>query len=193
MTTPEEALRQQVEGLPEGLRRHVERTVEEALRLAAIHGLDEERVRLAALGHDLVRALLSEEVLRLAEELGLDPDGVERAAPVLLHGPVAARLLATRFAVDDPEVLDAVRYHTTARAGMSDLEKVVFLADKTEPAEVAAHPEWREVRELATRDLDAALLKALDLYLERALREGWPLHPDVVAARNHYLLHQEQP
>jgi len=187
MSTPEDALREYNNGLPDGLRRHIERMVEEALRLAAAHGLDEARVRLAVLGHDLVRAMAPEELLRLADEIGLKLSDVERAEPMLLHGVIAARLLPERFGVADPEILDAVRYHTTGRAGMSALEKVVYIADKTEPGGLKWFPEWSEVRELADRDLDAALLRGLDLSIERALRERWLLHPDTVAARNHLL------
>ena len=187
MATLEEALREDLRRLPEGLRRHVERAADEADRLAALHGVDAAKVRTAVLGHDLVRALPPDELLSLAEKIGLEPNDAERAAPVLLHGAIAARLLAERFAVDDPEVLAAVRYHTTGRAGMSAVEKAVFLADKTEPEELAYYPEWREVHDLAQRDLDAAMLKALDLYLERARREAWTVHPDVTAARDDLL------
>lgn len=187
MSTLEEALREDLRRLPEGLQNHIERAVDEADRLATLHGVDAAKVRTAVLGHDLVRALPPDELLSLAEKIGLEPNEAERAAPVLLHGAIAARLLAERFGVDDPEVLSAVRYHTTGRAGMSAVEKAVFLADKTEPEELAYYPEWREVHELAQRDLDAAMLKALELYLERARREGWTLHPDVLAARDDLL------
>lgn len=186
MSKGEEALRREVERLPEGLRRHVERVLDEALRLAARHGVDAEKVRLAVLGHDIMRVTPPGELLRLAAEMGMEPNAAERAAPVLLHGAVAARLMSERLSMDDAEVLDAVRYHTTGRAGMSDVEKVVFLADKTEPDELAHYPEWREVHELAQTDLDAAMRRALELYLERARREGWTVHPDVVAARDHH-------
>jgi predicted HD superfamily hydrolase involved in NAD metabolism len=187
VSTLEEALRDDLRRLPEGLRLHIERAASEADRLAALHGVDAAKVRTAVLGHDLVRAFPPDELLSVAEKIGLKPNEAERAAPVLLHGPVAARLLSERFAVDDPEVLAAVRHHTTGRAGMSAVEKVVFLADKTEPDELAYYPEWREVHELAQRDLDAAMLKALELYLERARREAWTVHPDVTAAHDDLL------
>jgi predicted HD superfamily hydrolase involved in NAD metabolism len=161
--------------------------LDEALRLATRHGVEASKVRPAALGHDLLRVTPREDLLRLAGEAGIEPNEAERAEPLLLHGPVAAWLLRERFGVVDAEVLDAVRYHTTGRAGTSDLEKVVFLADKTEPDELAHYPQWREVHDLAQDDLDAAMLRALDLYLERARREGWTVHPDVVAARGYFL------
>jgi predicted HD superfamily hydrolase involved in NAD metabolism len=183
----EEALRRELERLPEEVRAHTERVLDEALRLAARHGVDASKVGLAVLGHDLMRVTPREELLRMAGEMGHEPNEAERAEPLLLHGRVAAALLRERSGVDDTEVLDAVRYHTTGRAGMSDVEKVVFLADKTEPDELSHYPQWREVHDLAQDDLDAAMLRALELYLERAHREGWTVHPDVVAAREYFL------
>jgi len=186
VTLAEKELRRELDLLPDGLRAHVERVLDEATRLAARHGVDESKVRLAVLAHDLLRVTPREELLRLAAERGIEPNEAERAEPILLHGPIAASLLRERFGIDDAEVLNAVRYHTTGRAGMSDVEKVVFLADKTEPDEIVHYPQWREVRDLAQHNLDAAMLRALELYLERARQESWTVHPDVLAARAHF-------
>jgi predicted HD superfamily hydrolase involved in NAD metabolism len=187
-----ESLRAHVDALPGGLRRHIEAVVSEARRLARLHGVDEERAVMAAWSHDIARAMDPEELLRLARELGLDPNEVEEAAPILLHGPVAARLLASRYGIDDDEVLASARWHSTGRAGMSALEKVLFLADKVEPGKVAARPDLEDVRRLAETDLDGAVLRYLDLQLVEAVRQGWPLHPDAVAARNELLLAQQR-
>jgi predicted HD superfamily hydrolase involved in NAD metabolism len=189
--TGQESLREQIEGLPGGLRRHIEAVAAEARRLARLHGVDEERAALAAWSHDIVRATDPAELLRLARELGLNPNEVEKAAPILLHGPVAARLLASRYGVEDEEVLAVARWHSTGRAGMSALEKVLFLADKVEPGKAAGRPELEEIRRLAETDLDGAVLRYLDLQLLEAVRQGWPLHPDAVAARNELILSRQ--
>jgi predicted HD superfamily hydrolase involved in NAD metabolism len=183
-----DSLREYIQGLPGGLRRHIEAVAAEARRLARQHGVDEERAALAAWTHDIVRATDPGELLQLARELGLNPNEVEEAAPILLHGPAAARLLASRYGVEDEELLAVARWHSTGRAGMSPLEKVLFLADKVEPGKAAGRPELEEVRRLAETDLDGALLRYLDLQLLEAVRHGWPLHPDAVAARNELLL-----
>jgi len=190
--TGQESLRAHINGLPGGLRRHIEAAVVEARRLARLHGVDEDRAMTAARTHDIARAMRPGELLRLARELGLNPNEVEQAAPILLHGPVAARLLASRYGVEDEEVLASARYHSTGRASMSALEKVLFLADKVEPGKVAARPDLEEVRRLAETDLDGAVLRYLDLQLLEAVRQGWPLHPDAVAARNELLLAQQK-
>ena len=187
-----EPLREHIEELPGGLRRHIKAVAAEARRLARLHSVDEDRAMMAALTHDIARATHPKELLRLARELGLNPNEVEEAAPILLHGPVAARLLASRYGIEDEEVLAVARWHSTGRAGMSALEKVVFLADKVEPGKVAGQPDLEEVRRLAETDLDGAILRYLDLQLLEAVRQGWPLHPDAVAARNELLLAQER-
>jgi predicted HD superfamily hydrolase involved in NAD metabolism len=186
-----ESLRAHIQGLPGGLRRHIAAVAAEARRLARLHGVDEDRAMMAALTHDIARAMEPEEILRLARELGLNPNEVEEAAPILLHGPVAARLLASRYGVEDEEVLASARWHSMGRAGMSAVEKVLFLADKVEPGKAAGRPDLEEVRRLAETDLDGAVLRYLDLQLVEAVRQGWSLHPDAVAARNELILSRQ--
>ena len=182
-------LREAVEALPPSLREHVLRVEIEAVRLASLHRVDEDRARIAALGHDLVRHKRGPELLELAARYELSPDEVERAAPILVHGPVAARMLDRDYALDDSDIFAAIDCHTTARAGMSALEKVLFIADKIEPGKLEHWPACEEVRDLAKHDLDRALLRFLDLHFEQALGRGWLLHRRSLEARNEVLLH----
>jgi predicted HD superfamily hydrolase involved in NAD metabolism len=183
MTTLEERLREAVAALPDGLREHIRRVEDEAVRLAALHAVDEERARLAALGHDLVRHKDGAALLQLAAEYDLTPDEIERASPILVHGPVAAAMLTRDYGVDDAELIAGVDCHTTARAGMTALEKVLFVADKIEPHKLAREAALAEVRVLAESDLDAAVLRYLDYYLDEAVRRGWEVHPRSVEVR----------
>jgi len=190
---PSSELLAAVAGLPRGLAEHIEGVVAEARRLALLHGVDEERAVLAAWGHDIARALSPAELLAEARRLGLAVDPVEEEAPILLHGPIAAVILGRDYAIDDIEVLAAAQYHTTGRAGMSTLEKVVFVADKVEPGKVQSTPALARVKQLADGHLDAAILEYLSQPLLAASRRGWPLHPQTVAARNHLLLSKRPP
>jgi predicted HD superfamily hydrolase involved in NAD metabolism len=193
MQAQTEALREAIGRLPRGLAQHVERVAAEADRLAAgFKELGREQVELAAWGHDIARALSLRELLARARRFDLEVSSVEEEAPILLHGPVGAEILRQEYGIDDPEVLAAARFHSTGRAGMSLLEKVIFVADKIEPGKVRAKPALARVRELADRDLDAAILEYLDQMLETARQEGWPLHPQAVAARNELLLARGQ-
>ena len=184
-----EALKAAIGRLPRGLAEHVERVVAEADRLAAgLKELDREQVELAAWGHDIARALSRRELLARARGFGLEVSPVEEEAPILLHGPVGAEILRREHGIDDPEVLAAARFHSTGRAGMSLVEKVIFVADKIEPGKVGAKPALARVRGLADRDLDAAILEYLDQMLMVASEENWSLHPQAIAARNERLL-----
>ena len=180
-------LRGAVERLPPGLRDHVFRVEEESARLASRHGVDVDLARLTALGHDLARGVPDDQLIALAIEHGLVPDDVERAEPILIHGPIATRILAKEYGIADEAILAGVAAHTTARSGMAPIEKVLFLADKIEVDKVKRRPAWVEVRDLAPNDLDAALRRFLDLHLAEALKRGWQIHPRTIAARNELL------
>lgn len=173
--------------LPTGLRDHIGRVVTEARRLAHRYAVDEDRAVIAVLGHDLYRAHQPSDLLNAAQVAGFSMRDEERSQPILLHGPLAARLMADRYGVTDDDALAAARFHTTARAGMSLLEKIIFVADKIEPQKARQEPALAEAREAAPQDLDAAIRIILDHQLARAIERRWPLHPDTVDARNELL------
>ena len=183
----ESKLRNAIEGLPEGLRNHILRVEAESLGLAAVHGVDEQRVVVSVLGHDLVRHLKGPDLLAMASGYGLTPDSIEVASPILVHGPVAACILSHDYGFDDAEILAGIDCHTTARAGMTALEQVLFVADKVEPHKLAREAELGEVKSLAADDLRAGVLRYLDLNLEKSIRRGWQVHPRSLEARNELL------
>jgi len=168
---------------------HTYRVVEAARRLGQIYGADADQVATAALLHDYAKPMKPAQLLAAAERLGLPVDPVERSQPHLLHGPVAAGLLAEQGLVTDPDVLKAIAGHTTGRAGMSLLEKIIFLADYVEPGR--SFPGVDAIRAEAERDLDLALLHALDNSLVYVMQRGWLIHPASVHARN-WLLQERQ-
>jgi predicted HD superfamily hydrolase involved in NAD metabolism len=185
-------LRAAVGQLPEGLREHIARVEVEASRLAALHGLDQQRMKVAVLGHDLARAGPDERLLELARSYGVEAGGVELSQPILLHGPVAARMLRRDFGLTDSEVLRAVEIHTTSAPGMSTLQKVLFVADKIEPDKVARKPALAEVAALAETDIDAAMLRFLDLYFIEAAEKGWQVQIETTVARNRLLANRQR-
>lgn len=193
MNDVEELLRASLLKVPSGLAEHVMRVVAEARHLAEVHRIDRDAVTIAALGHDLLRAHSDERLLRIADEQGYPADPVDRMEPILLHGPLAVPILREQYKVIDADVLGAIAYHTTAHAGMTPLQKLIFVADKIEPHKRDRAPaQIDRVIELAQTDLNAAMLAYLDHHVLYALESGWPLHPHTVAARNE-LLAQRRP
>lgn len=173
---------------PEGLRRHVERVEAEALDLAARWDADPLRASLAAWGHDLFRSFDGPEQLRLAREAGAPIGPEEEAEPVLLHGPTAAIVLRERFGIADAEALAAVRDHTLGGAEMPLLAKIILIADKVEERKRHRTPVMREIRRLAQRDLDLALLCWADWKWVEERTHGWNSHPRHWAARVRWVL-----
>jgi predicted HD superfamily hydrolase involved in NAD metabolism len=180
-------VRKELESRPPGLVRHIERVVAEAASLATYWSADPERCALAAWGHDLFRALSADEQLRMAAEVGLDINDADRAAPVVLHGPTAAVVLRERLAIRDEEVLSAVRDHTLGRAEMPMIAKIILLADKFEPNKRSKRPVMKEIRRLARRDIDLALMCWSDWNWVDQAEHGWGTHPQHWLAREHWL------
>ncbi len=142
-----------------------------SLHLAHVHVINPEKACIAALLHDCGKCLPKNEMTEYASLAG-DPAllGLE-----LAHGPAGAWLAKTRFGIDDADILRAIHYHTTGCAGMSELDKIIFIADKVEPARTYDHLD--EIRRLAETDLDASLrlcLGEIDLFLKR---ESLTPHP----------------
>lgn len=166
---------------------HVYRVIDTARELATRFGAPVAQAEEAALMHDYCRQMPGREQLAAARQRNLIIDPVEEAQPQLLHGPLAATLLAEAGVVTDEVVLGAIRWHTTGRANMTLLDKVIWVADYTEPGR--QFPGVEPVREAARHDLDRALLLALDQTIAFVLQRGWMLHPYTVYARN-WLLSQ---
>lgn len=154
---------------------HTLRVADTAADLARVHGLDGGRARLSALIHDAARETGPEEFLRLAEVWDLPVGEPERQSPKLLHGPVAAELARRELGVDDGEVLEAVRAHTTGKPGMRPLALALYVADKIEPAR--DYPSVERLRRLAQEDLRVAATESLRRAIAHNEERGKAIHP----------------
>lgn len=178
------AILDKLERLPAGLQAHVERVREIAEALASHHHVDPDSVDLSAAAHDMARALTHEELMAEAGRLGLKVHAVEEAAPMLLHGPIAAAWLETEGMSSDPAVLEAVGGHTTGLPGMGPVAKVLYLADKLDPYKDGRYPHMERVQSLARQSLDGALLELLGREIVYRVSRGDPIHPGTVGLRN---------
>jgi predicted HD superfamily hydrolase involved in NAD metabolism len=162
-------------------RAHAHRVAVEAALLAARFGASPDQAEIAGLLHDYCRELPDKETLAAAARHGIPVGPVEARRPrKILHGPVAAaELLGLGL---DPVVAAAVRLHTVGDAGMTALEKCVYLADYLEPGR--DFPGIEEVRELAVTSLDAAVGAAARLSLLDIIGRGRGVVPGALALYN---------
>ncbi|MDF2626433.1 MAG: hypothetical protein K0R39_264 [Symbiobacteriaceae bacterium] len=161
---------------------HVFGVVETAREMADRFGENRAQAEVAALLHDYAKAMPFAEQLAEARRRNLLIDSTEEVSPVLLHGAVGAALLQEQGLVTDPAVLDAIRWHTTGRVGMSRLEMIIYVADSIEPNR--SYPGIEVIREAARRDLVEATLKAADSAIRFVLDSGWLLHVYTIQTRN---------
>lgn len=131
-----------------------------AASLAMCYGADIEKAEIAGLLHDCAKCLDVRKMQRLCEKAGLEISPYERSSGSLLHSKAGSVLAAEKYGVTDPDLLNAIRYHTTGRPGMSLLKKIIFVADYIEPGRFSAK-NLPLVRKMAFADIDEALLKIL--------------------------------
>lgn len=163
---------------------HVLGTEGEAAKLARRFGADETKARVAGLLHDCTKKLGMAEQLALCKQYGIRLDPLEQKALKLLHAKTGAAIARHVYGVDD-EVYQAILYHTTGRANMTLLEKILYLADYIEPSrEFANDPDVVRLRETVYEDLDRGLLLGLTMTVKEMEGMGNPVHHDTLDARN---------
>ena len=160
---------------------HVQGTEEEAARLARRWGADEEKARRSAILHDCTKYLTMEEQLQLCAKYGIVLDDLERQAVKLLHAKTGACVARDVYGVSD-DMYSAIFWHTTGKADMTLLEKILYIADYMEPTR--DFPGVERLRKLAYEDLDAAVCLGCEMSIEEMHQRGLPVHPNTVKARD---------
>ena len=160
---------------------HVLGTEQEAIRLAERYGADVEKARIGALLHDCTKKLDLEEQLALCRHYAIPLDDLERQTLKLLHSKTGAAIARDVFGVDD-EIYGAIFWHTTGRAGMTLLEKILYLADYIEPSR--NFPGVDKLRDVCYKNLDAGLLMGLEMTIEEMNELGAPVHRATIEARD---------
>ncbi len=168
--------------MSEKRRLHTYGVCETAVKLARQYGCDIEKARLAALLHDIYRGIPSSTLDYYVRHLGLDEKYLGNAN--LAHGKIAAATCGREFGVTDSDVINAVSYHTTGRAGMSLLEVIIYVADAIEPGR--DYPGVEEIRRAAEEDLDRACLMSLSHTIDYVKSEGKYLDQDTIRAREYF-------
>lgn len=158
---------------------HVVGCSDTALALAQRWGADPEQARRAGILHDVTKALNKREQLILCEEYGIILTDFTRKNDKLLHAKTGAAV-ARRCFGECEAVCQAILWHTTGRANMTLLEKIVYLADYIEPNRSMEGVE--RLRALAKQNLDQAVCLGLKMSLDHLRRKGREIDPDSQAA-----------
>lgn len=128
--------------------------------MAMRFGVDLNKALLAGLLHDCAKCIPNKKKLKLCKENNIKVSDFEKTHPFLLHAKIGVWIAQEKYNVYDQEVLDAICWHTTGKPDMTQLEKIIYIADYIEPARNKA-PRLEQIRELAFRDLDLCMYEIL--------------------------------
>lgn len=153
--------------------------------LAMAYGYDIDKAMLAGLLHDCAKCISHEKKLELCKKHHIEVSSVERENPVLLHAKVGALIAQRKYDVKDPEILHAIRVHTTGSPAMTTLDMILFIADYIEPGRDKA-PNLPQLREMAFRSLESTVEKILYDTLNYLNQKSGRIDPDTQKTYEYY-------
>lgn len=171
---------------------HTLGVVDTAIRMAKYYGAEEEVVFFAALYHDYAKNMSDEEILEACRIYGIELDRTMMQVPMLCHGFVAAEEVRTQLGIEDPRILDAMRYHTIGRENMTIYDKIIYLSDAIEPGR--DYPGVDRLRKTAVKDLDEALIQTIGTTVAYVLSHGSHelVHPNSILLRNQLIIRRKE-
>lgn len=153
---------------------------DEAVALAEIFGCDKKDAYLAGLLHDITKNSSDEEHLNIFRSFDIILSDIEKGSKKLWHAISGAVFVKEVLRVEKPEIISAIRYHTTGKADMSLLEKIIYVADFTSADR--DYPDVEVMRDLSRKSLEDAMVYALNYTINELAERGATVHPDTVAA-----------
>ena len=179
-----EQLKSQVQQmLPTKRFEHTLGVVASSEALAKRFGADLPSAKIAAYLHDIAKFLPND----VLEQKLIESNETTYLAysPLVWHAPVGAIVANQEFNIEDESILNAIKYHTTGKAAMTLLEKIVFLADYIEPSRT--QPNVETIRKIAEVSLDQAVAQTLQDTVNYLSKKGKDnIHPDTLAAYEYY-------
>ena len=165
---------------------HSLNVAKEALALAKLYGCDEQKAYTAGILHDITKELPKEEQLQIIKNGGIILDDVQKNAPKLWHSISGSVYVQTHLGITDSDIINAIRYHTTGRAGMSLLEKIIYTADFTSAER--SYNGADIMREKSRRSLEEAMLFSCQFTLKNLSEKSAAIHPDQLFCYNDLVL-----
>ena len=157
--------------------RHSQGVAKRAAELASIYGEDVEIARKIGISHDIAKEISKEEALLYAKENGIVFDEIESKEPGLWHSKLGADIVVKKFGFTN-DMAQAITYHTTGNINMNTMDKIIYLADKTE--ENRTYIDLAKAQEISNHDLDEGVLYVAKVAIEYSLKKDSLIHPDTI-------------
>ena len=169
---------------------HSVNVANKAYELAVKYVANADKAYYAGLCHDICKNESKENTLKLFKKFAIMLDDVTFAEPKLWHAVAGAAYIERVLNVADSEIINAVRYHTTGRADMSLLEKIVYISDFV--SDERDFDGVDEIRKSLEGGLDNALLTASRFTVLDLCGRGIAVHNDSIALYNQMVLKKNQ-
>lgn len=164
---------------------HTLGVMETAKDLAAIYRVNPKKATYAALLHDLAKEYSATKKRSLCREYQIEIDEFFDKNIHLIHGAIGACMAKEIYKIQDQDILNAIYNHTLGRINMSDLEKVIYIADIIEPSR-NKNPKLSQLRQLAYMDINEAMKFALDYNAEHLISRNKNVHPIIYSMIEEY-------
>lgn len=162
---------------------HTECVANKAVELAKIYNVNSDKAYLAGLLHDITKQQDIETQLKMIKDFDIIYNNVEKESYKLYHSISGYIYVKTILKIEDEDILNAIKYHTTGRKDMSVLEKIVFVADSI--SEDRKYKEVEKLRELAIINLDLCLLELLKMLINKLFNNNSKINIDTFECYNH--------
>ncbi len=162
---------------------HIQKVADEAVKLCKMHGGDIKKAKIAGIFHDAAKEISLEESNELVKKYGLGDKYIDNKN--LAHGKIASKLIQSEFGIKDEDIINAISYHTTGRAGMSKLEEIIFVADAIEPNR--HYDGVDEIRKITYKDLDRGCYVTVVGTIESLYKRNiLPIDDDTLEAEKYF-------
>lgn len=166
---------------------HSTGVMKKAEELAKIYKIDVNKAKLVGLAHDIGKELSKEEILEYARKNNIEVDSVEEVNVGLLHAKIGADICKKKYGFSQ-DMQNAIKYHTVGSENMDLLAKIIYVADKIEDGRTYKDEEKMKelqvVRDLATKDINKALVYEIDSSITYTIQKHKLIHPDSILTRN---------
>ncbi len=169
---------------------HSKEVAKEARELALLYGADPEQAYLAGMLHDIMKNAEADEQLKIIKNSGILLDEITLREPKLWHAVAGALYIQDVLKINDPVLVDAVRYHTTGRAFANLLEQILYIADFTSKDRDYADVET--VRILSRQSLAETCIYVASYTIRSLVLDRKPVHPDTLSVYNEYIRVKER-
>ena len=164
---------------------HSVNVAKSAVQLARHYGADVEKAELAGILHDCCKEIPKEEMLQIIKDGGIILDATEQGTSKLWHAIAGACYVRDVLGIDDEDVFNSIKYHTTGRAGMSLLEKIIFTADFI--SDERSYNGVEIMREKAFNCIEDAMLFGLQFTISDLAKRKLSIHSNAINCYNDIL------